>query len=76
MIILKKFIFIIIIFSFINISSQTFQWGVRAGFGFSCYDSGETEFTNGKGDEYSIEEETFTNNLAFRVLSIGVVHVF
>ena len=56
MIILKKFIFVIIIFSFSNISAQTFQWGVRAGFGFSCYDSGETEFSNGKGDEYSIGE--------------------
>jgi len=52
----KILILCIIIFSFFSkLNSQGFQWGLKGGFGFSNYGIDKNEFTDPKGNPYSVE---------------------
>jgi len=53
----KILILCIIIFSFFSkLNSQGFNWGLKGGFGFSYYGINNSEFTDPKGNPYSVED--------------------
>lgn len=47
--------FILLFTSFIQISAQGFNWGLKAGFGFSYYGIDKKDFTDKKGNPYTVE---------------------
>lgn len=49
------FFFILLFASFIQISAQEFNLGLKGGFGFSYYGVDEKDFTDKKGNPYTVE---------------------
>ena len=49
-------LFTLLFVSFFQISAQGFNWGLKGGFGFSYYGIDKKEFTDKKGNPYTVEE--------------------